>query len=552
MDPDENTDTPFLPAGHPVLSRTSPRTSRTLGLGAAVALLGSMLTLSAAAPAVAQGTPFRCDPGFYQVISGQLAEFDPATEQYDRIGPDGPNFNAVGYRPADGFLYGMQGTTLLRIDQTGAISELAKLDVPSGAYTGDFYDDGRLHISRGGQSWYAVDVDTYELEAFPELSGSYSVADITNVNGKFYGVSGRGDLVIFDPIAREVIKGGTVTGLVGSGSFGAAWSTSGGNLYVGRNSGHLFQIAGYSKGTPHATLLATGESTRSNDGASCPYAPPPPGIPDVDGPEPETQPSTPEGQAAQQTYEEEEYVEPEPTPSPESQGPTSEPAAAPTAAPTETPQESQQTYEIADAGLGAGASCEPGADEDRLPRALVDATQVSEPTVLFSSDFDDGFADYLVLSGSWEVSGSALRQLNACGFDYTALLKTPPVEHFRFGTTFSGVDLGPNNGGMIINQSHEDTRSGALLIDLADGGTVLRWGSYDATGYYNYLGSTEVDGTGSAALEVEVHGTKVQIFFNGAEIVTVETPNPGGHVGLLSSQAAVAFHAAELVALPAS
>ena len=467
--------------------------------------------------AEAQAT-FGCDPGFYQVIAGQLNEFDPATDYYYPIGAQNSNYNGMGYRVADGFMYGSQGGQLVRIDANGTVTQLGSSGVSG--YTGDFSDDGLLHLSRGGRDWVKINVDTLEVTPVPGLSGNYAVNDITNVNGKFYGVSSDGTLYIFDPIAETVTNGGQVQGLEERGAFGAAWSTSGGNLYIGQNKGPIYQVVGYSRGNPQAYRVATAQTTNSNDGGSCPYAPPPPGIRDVDGAEPETPPSTSEGAAAQAQWDQE-YEE-----------------------------QQQQAYEIEDAGLGQGPSCDATVDEDRLPRTSVSANQYTSPTTIFSSSFESG-QDWLVLSGSWEQSGGDLRQVRDCGYDYTALLKTPQVENFRFEASVRGL-AGINQGGLVFNQSSEITRSGAMVVDLANGGSVLRWGTYDNAGYYQFIGGTDVSTRGTDTIAVIQQGGQIQIEFNGEIVGETTTANPGGYVGLVSTLSAVAFEQATLTALPAA
>lgn len=500
----------------------SRRTPRLIISLLAIALLQSGLLVVSAGTADAQGGSFACDPGFYQVISGQLNEFDPATDRYTPLGSQGSKYNAIGYRPADGYLYGIQGGKLLRIDNAGGVTIVGEPDMRGGSYTGDFADDGLLHVSRGGSEWYAINVDTLEATAIPQLSGGYGVADITNVNGKFYGVSSSGTLYIFDPVSLTVTNGGAVSGLSSSGAFGAAWSTAGGNLYVGRNTGAIYQISGYSTGTPTAYQVATAQSTNSNDGASCPFAPPPPGIRDVDGAEPETPPSTPEAAAAQNNY-------------------------------TETYDESEQaTYDIEDAGLGEGPSCGVTVNEDRLPRMAVGANQYAEGTSLYQSGFD-GDGDYLILSGSWDQSGSALNQVKDCGYDYTALLRTAQVENFRFETTFRATE-GVNGGGIVFNQSSEHTRSGAMVVDISNAGNAVRWGQYDAAGYYQYIAGVQIDDVGMSAvnLAVEVRGSDIVIFLNGQAIGKAQTDQPGGYVGVMTSLSKVAFERVQLTALAAA
>lgn len=483
-----------------------------------LALLQSSLLLVSAGTAAAQ--PFSCTSGFYQVISGQLNQFDPATDTYTAIGSPSSNYNAIGFRASDGYLYGIQSGNLIRIDSSGVITQLGPHGLPSNAYAGDFGDDGRLHVSAGGRNWHAIDVDTVTATPIPELSGDLKVADVTNVNGKFYGVSNGGRLYIFDPVALTISDGGAVSGVAGSGAFGAAWATAGGNLYVGRNSGEIYQVVGYSNGSPAATQVATAQQTTSNDGGSCPYAPPPTGVRDVDGAEPETAPSTPEGAAAQAQWEQQYEAEQ---------------AAA---------------YEFEDAGVGEGPSCAATVDEDRLPRQTVQANQYADGTVLYSTGFD-GDGDYLILTGSWDESGSSLNQLKDCGYDYTALLRTAQVEYFRFETTLRAIE-GTNGGGVVFNQSSEHTRSGAMVVDLANSGTQLRWGQYDALGYYSYVGGVSVDGSGTSSIAVEVRGTAIDIFFNGSLVGSTTTDQPGGYVGLVATRSKVAFEDVLLTALAPS
>ena len=426
----------------------------------------------------------------------------------------------MGYRIADGLMYGIRGSQLLQIDANGAVVVVSDLG-NSGAYTGDFGDDGRLHVSRGGQNWHAIDVETGVATAMPEISGNYGMADIANVYGIFYGVNTGGDLIRIDPAAGVVTNVGAVSGLPSGVAYGAAWSSAGGNLYVGRNTGEVFQITGYSTGSPTATQVASAPSTNSNDGASCALAPAPEGIVDVDGPEPETEPSTPGAQLAAEEYEERE----------------------------------ETTYTFPSSGTPDGPSCTAGIDEDRPPRMTVSADEVTSPTVLYSSGAIPQLTHFDVLSGLWIEGGSALEQTHDCGFDYTTLLRAEPLRHYRWEATVTGTS-GQNRGGVIVNQSSPLTRSGASIIDMAPDGSgqnSVRWGFYDDRGYYQMIGSLPVPSTSSTIrFGVEVHDEFVEVWIDGEKITTFEAPSSGGHVGLVTSRAAASFDDLVLTALPAA
>lgn len=526
---------------------TAKGTRRALGAAALTLALGA----SAFTPiASAEDATFACDPGFYQVISGQFAQLDPNKGEYKTLGQDYSSYNALGFRSADGLMYGMAGKNLQRIDANGTKTDLGPLDMPSGSYTGDFGDDGLLHVSRGGRTWHKIDVDAMTATPVPELSQYTAVADIANIHGKFFGVSSDGALIEIDPVALTVRELAMITGLPETlKSYGAAWGTAGGNLYVGRNSGEIYQITGYTGANPKATQVGSAPATNSNDGASCALAAPPAGLDDVDGPQSESEPSTPESKQAAESYDKNyDEISKGFTPAPTKK----EPQAAPEPEPAQT--ETETSYDVTDAGIGAGASCTTGGDEDRPPREeLLALTRVSEATRLYNTGFDGAsLGDFKIASGRWDETGGSMNQHHNCGYDYTVLLEAFMVEDFRWESSFHGI-TGANQGGILFNQSSINSRSGAMVVDLGNGGSTLRWGSYDNAGYYTNIGSMPITApsTGqSVTLAVEVHGTSVEIFLNGKSVATTTAPNSGGMVGLVANLADVGFESASLTALP--
>ena len=481
-----------------------------------VSSVGVAATAQAAAPSLAD----RCPSGLFQVIAGQLAEFDVGSSAYLPMGSAQSNYNAMGLNPADGYLYAIRSSELLRIDSNGTVVGLGTVDIVPGSYTGDFGDDGLLHVSRGGNDWYAIDVATLDATRLDGFSQNYGVADIANVSGTFYGVSSGGVLWSFDVTTETATNLGAVAGVSGTGkAFGAAWTTAGANLYVGRNSGELYQITGFSTGNPVATQIATSPSTNSNDGASCPYAPPPAGLPDVDGPTPEVAPSTDDGLAAAAQYE----------------------------LTYEAPQ-----FAAPDAGLGEGAACPATISEDQLARDTVTTTRVTTRTVLVDESFDGAATGWSVMSGSWLVENGSYRQMNDCEYDLISLLSTHVVDSFDLEVTFSSPTA-PNHGGVVFNVSSTDSRSGAIVVDLADDGATLRWGRYDEVGYYENIGWDLVPAPAAGqpvTLRIESRGDQYTIVYQGNTVVTETTSDPGGMVGLISTLSQVDFHDVELSAVP--
>ena len=205
--------------------------------------------------------------------------------------------------------------------------------------------------------------------------------------------------------------------------------------------------------------------------------------------------------------------------------------------------------------MGSGDSCSPTVNEDRPLRGPDERfTTADTPTVLHSTSFGDAELDaWTVISGTWEESLGSLAQIETCDFDATALLDAHAVRDFRWEATFTG-DSSPQ-GGLLINQQSEETRSGASLIDVSDDGSIVRWGSYDERGYYTYVGAEAISPTPSGealTLSVEVHGAEVEISVNDTVIGGFTTQFAGGQVGLVATQSAVSFSSATLTVLPTS
>ncbi len=239
--------------------------------------------------------------------------------------------------------------------------------------------------------------------------------------------------------------------------------------------------------------------------------------------------------------------------------PDDSPETTSTESTTESTSESEEqassdpkTHEIPDAGLGEGAACQATIAENMLPRAAIEPDLVTEPTQAYTASFstDDGM--FKILSGSWSVSDGIYKQHNNCGYDYTALLRTRPLANYRFEATFAAME-GVNQGGMILGLASEDSRSGAAVVDLSDGGDELRWGYYNEVGVYQQLGSSSINGPGPGEwvrLKADVVDGIIKIELNGVTITEFAHDNTAGHVGLVSSVSVVGFDDVTLTALP--
>jgi hypothetical protein len=260
---------------------------RALALVAAVLVAALGIGLLPARPAAAAGGPFDCQPGLYQVISGQLKLLNPVAGVYTDIGTAGPTYNALGYNVEDDHLYAM-GTQsgvnqghLLRIASDGSVTSLGvPTNLPVGSYVaGDFDDQGNLLIRANATTLYSIDVSAGPPVATPlSLTGAaLNGVDLVWIGDALYSTDG--DLLYRVDLATLVVTTVAVSGLT-SGQYGAAWSDQPDNLYVSNNAtGVISQITGFTGPTPAATARVTATITSNNDGAACkqaadPFLPP--------------------------------------------------------------------------------------------------------------------------------------------------------------------------------------------------------------------------------------------------------------------------------------
>lgn len=214
--------------------------------------------------------------GLYQVINGQVKKLNPETGNYEDIGIDHPNFNAVGMNMQDGYAYGIGSKNtdiaghLIRIGSDGSI-ETVGTGYPTVA-AGTFGSDGRLYVRTDADTLMAINVQTGATETFDFTGDSgKSVFDLVFIDdgaaGKFYGLDKYANLVEFDMNTMEITST-PVEGLDKTGAYGAGWSADG-NLYFSHNhSGKIYGITGFDTGNPQAGLLTKAGTASINDGFS--------------------------------------------------------------------------------------------------------------------------------------------------------------------------------------------------------------------------------------------------------------------------------------------
>lgn len=246
--------------------------------------------------------PFRCQPGFYQVISGQLNLLNPLTGVYTPIGAQLSPYNAIGFNPVDNYIYGWgtdgnHNRNILRIDSSGAVTLMGNAGQTSGSFiSADFDDEGFLWMRKNATTMVKVDVRTNPAtsDVFT-FTGDNTVgvnddilfgADMGWIGDALYAVQDR-KLMRAD-LNTQIVSHFTISpstsfptrGFPSSGTYGAVFSNRSDELYVSGNSdqadgGRIYRITGYNSGSPEATWVMDSRGTTNNDGAACKLAPSP-------------------------------------------------------------------------------------------------------------------------------------------------------------------------------------------------------------------------------------------------------------------------------------
>lgn len=231
----------------------------------------------------ASGSRFVCDARLFasqsnltQLVAASVAA-SPLTAT--NFGTATRYYNALGYNPADNFMYALDSNAatsnrLLRISGDGAVAELGSVSglptLASGSYNaGAFIGNDTLLVRAGStaSNFYLVNVSTMTATMLAQPAGFTSdVGDLafSPVTGKVYGV-GSGILYEFTVGASTVAK--RDIGSVGvAGQFGAVFSDSLGNIYGANTAGGLY---GFDLATGAAILVASTSALTDLDGANC-------------------------------------------------------------------------------------------------------------------------------------------------------------------------------------------------------------------------------------------------------------------------------------------
>lgn len=173
---------------------------------------------------------------------------------------------------------------------------------------------------------------------------------------------------------------------------------------------------------------------------------------------------------------------------------------------------------------------------------------------IYKSEFDSDPNSWTPLSGEWDVVDGAYEQTDPGGYDYLSMLGTDPMTHYAYSGKVRMV-AGESGGGFIYSAPNQTSKAGAQMIDFVDAGAYLRWGYFDESGSYIYVGGSALEpGLTDGEfhdLQIITHQRESTIYFDGTEIATVENRTIGGYVGLVSTLSQIQFDDIHLISLPA-
>ena len=238
------------------------------------------------------GSPLSCEPNFFQVYgsSGTIAYLDASTSPYTytTLATAGYIIDGIGYNMQDGLIYGFEHSNsgwnppeyMVRIDATGAVTQLTTINHDFASTVADFDDSGNYYF------WDATGTDLRKFDASEGTvtgnlnpSGTFLAQDMAfhSNSGHFYGAHDS-TLYVYDIVANFVGTGITIHGKLNDdlvagtngNAFGSAWTASDGFLYVANEqSGRMYKIdvtSGASIFVGQASVVA------NSDGASCPVS----------------------------------------------------------------------------------------------------------------------------------------------------------------------------------------------------------------------------------------------------------------------------------------
>lgn len=243
----------------------------------------------------AQEDPFNCDYNAYLFQYNDIYALDLASGNSYLVKENitSGNINAVGYNPADGYIWGSLSTpskSIVRIGKNFSTEVFYIPELPtSNRYVGDVREDGIYYLKPGGSTFYLVDINPNssnygKFQSTKTLSQNLNIHDwaFNAVDGMLYTVEKKTNILFrIDPESGVVLNLGVVPVLEGLNyTFGAVYFDVEGRFYVSANQTGIVYVVNDVQNLENGSaivsnLFAFGSSSSLNDGARCPTAPVP-------------------------------------------------------------------------------------------------------------------------------------------------------------------------------------------------------------------------------------------------------------------------------------
>ena len=235
--------------------------------------------------------PFKCTTNEIILLDRKLYSVDPKTGNRtvisSAVGGSGPTVNSIGYNPLDNYIYGNQGTSVVRLGADGALETVVVLGKIS-PFAGDVDEAGQYYYTAGGKAWGRVDLKlgsrTYgkvveqgvsEAREFPRGAVAADWASSPAFPGYMYSVVA--DLATKVPMLVrwstqthkwEIVYAKYAKTALRGAAFGAVSATKDGVLYA------LDAATGMTLRVPlanpaNATKTGVGPTGASSDGTRC-------------------------------------------------------------------------------------------------------------------------------------------------------------------------------------------------------------------------------------------------------------------------------------------
>ena len=229
-----------------------------------------------------------CTPGTYVEQRLGLLQSTTDFQRWTTLGQENGFVNAIAYRPADGFLYGI-GTAardlggpenhLMRVAGDGSVTDLGVVEglpatrseakLPAGAFdpfTGHLVVGGRGHL-------YSIDVDTHRATAIALPDGVSRIGWDLVIQGEWLWTVTSTQVVGINLSTDESVSYDLPGGYQSHG-YGSVWpGTDDSSLFFQSNAtGDITKVTGLGS-SPSFSKVGNLPSAPRNDGAACPGAP---------------------------------------------------------------------------------------------------------------------------------------------------------------------------------------------------------------------------------------------------------------------------------------